>query len=210
SPGVGEKSNRAFEIATGERPRLAALFALEPFSAGRLDLGADRSPQAQEQWQRDETRQGFRRLGGEIAVEEPVGGGAQAALLQVHQKKRQIVKDVPARNPVGKLDRIEQGRLAIDESNIPQVQVAVASTNKTGLAALEQGRPHNRECEPRILGELARPWRVKEIGPLGEGGVVLPDVGLKRVGGAQGVPRRRASVHAPYGKGQLVDDGIRN
>ena len=144
------------EIAAGERTRFVTLFALEPVGAGRFDLGADRGAKAHEQRQRDKAGQSLRRLGGEIAVEEPVGGGAQAALLQIHQKKSQIVENVPTRNLVRKLHRVEQRRLAVDENDVAQVQIAVTTANKTGLAALEQDRAQNGEPEPRIAGELAR------------------------------------------------------
>ena len=80
-----------------------------------------------------EASQSVRRLGSEIAVEEPVGGGAQAPLLQIHQKKGQIVENIAARNLVGKLDRIEQCRLAVDENDVAQVQIAVTAANETGL-----------------------------------------------------------------------------
>ena len=186
--GRGKKSDRAIEVSAGKRARFVALFALEPLGAGRLNLSSNGGAQAQEQRQRDKAGQSIRRLGGKIAVEEPVGGGAQAPLLQVHQKKSQIVKNVAARNFVGKLDRVEQRRLAVEENDIAQVQIAVTAANEAGRAALEQDRAHVRECEPRIVGELARPGYVEEIGPLGESRTVLLDVSFERMCGARCVP----------------------
>ena len=207
---ASQKLDRAIEIAAGKRARFVALFALEPLGAGRLDLGANGGAQAQEQRQRDEAGQSLRRLGGKIAVEEPVGGGAQTPLLQIHQKKGQIVENVAARNLVGKLDRVEQRRLAVEENDVAQVQIAVTAANETGLAALEQDWAHVRECEPRIVGKLARRRRIEEIGPLGESRAVLLDVSFERMRGARCVPERGASVHAADDERQLVDDRVRN
>jgi hypothetical protein len=50
---VGEKPNRAIEIAPGGRTRFVAFFALEQVRAGRLDFGSDRCAQTQEQRQYD-------------------------------------------------------------------------------------------------------------------------------------------------------------
>ncbi len=205
---MGKKPDRAIEVSVGKRARFVALLALEPLSAGRLDFGSNRGAQAQEQRQRDKAGQSLRRLGREIPVEEPVSGGAQAPLLQVHQKKSQIVQNVPARDFVGKLDRIEQSRLAVDENDVAQVQIAVTAANETGLAALEQDRAHDRECEPRIDGELARRGHVEEIGPLGESRAVLLDVSFERMRGARRIPERGAIVRAADGQRQLVDDRV--
>src|SRR3984957_13852872 len=159
--------HRAIEVSMDKRARFLALVALEPLSVGRLDFCANGGAQAQEQRQRGKAGQSLRRLGGKIAVEKTVGGGAQTALLQVHQKKGQIIKNVAACNFVGKLDRIEQCRLAFKEDDVAQVQVAVTAANETRLAPLEQDRAHVRKCEPRIVGKLARNGWIEEIGPLG-------------------------------------------
>ena len=88
---ASQKMHRAIKVPAGKRARFLALLALEPLSVGRLDFGSNGGAQAQEKRQRKKTGQSLRRLGGEIAVEEPVGGGAQTPLLQVHQKKGQVV-----------------------------------------------------------------------------------------------------------------------
>jgi len=72
----------------------------------------------------------------------------------------------------------------------------VTAANETGLAALKQDRTQNRERKPRIDGELARRRRVEQIGPLGESGVVLLDVGVERMRGSRPIPERGASVRA--------------
>ena len=60
------------------------------------------------------------------------------------------------------------------------------------------------------MAELARGRGIEEIGPFGEGGVVLLDVGLERARGSRGVPQRRASVRATDGERHLVDDQVRD
>ena len=73
-----------------------------------------------------------------------------------------------------------------------------------------QDRAHVRECEPRIVGELARRGRVEEIEPLGESRIVLLDVGFERMCRARSVPERGASMHAADRERQLVDDRVRD
>src|SRR5208283_5702620 len=109
--------------------RSRAALTLEPVGARRLDFRADRCAQAQKQRQRRESRQSLGRLTRQIAVEQPVGGGAKVARLEIHQQKRKIVELVPAGDVVGKLDRVEQDRLAVDERDVAKVQVAVTAAN---------------------------------------------------------------------------------
>ena len=90
------------------------------------------------------------------------------------------------------------------------MQIAVTAANETGLPSFEQDWPHVRECEPRIVGKLARSGWIEEIGPLGESRAVLLDVGFERMRGARCIPERGASVHAADDERQLVDDRIRN
>ena len=86
----------------------------------------------------------------------------------------------------------------------------MTAANETGLAAFEQEPAHGLECEPRLVGELARRRRIEEIGPLAESGAVLLDVSLERMRGARAVPDRGASVHAADHEGQPVDDPVRD
>jgi hypothetical protein len=46
------------------------------------------------------------------------------------------------------------------------------------------------------------------LGPLGESGAILLDVGLERMRGARRIPRRGAIVHAADSERQLVDDRV--
>ncbi|MSP52498.1 MAG: hypothetical protein EXQ91_08950 [Alphaproteobacteria bacterium] len=51
---------------------------------------------------------------------------------KVHKEKCKVVRDVDASERVVELDRIEGGRLAIDEANVAEMEIAVAAAYKTG------------------------------------------------------------------------------
>ena len=148
----------------------------------------------------------LRRLGREVAIEEPVGGSAQAALLKIHQQEGEVVEDVSAGDLIGEFHRVEQRRLAVDEDDVAQVQIAMATADESGLAALEQDRPHDCERQSCVDCKLPGGRGVEKIGPLGESGAVLLDIGLERMGRARCVPERRAGVGTADRDRQLVDD----
>jgi hypothetical protein len=56
----------------------------------------------------------------------------EAAMFQIHQQKRQIVEDVDAREAFVELQAIEKGRPAVDEANIPEMQIAMAMAHLAG------------------------------------------------------------------------------
>ena len=56
---------------------------------------------------------------------------------------------------------------------------------------------------PRFRGQ-------KEIGPFGEGGVVLFDISLDRVGGGRGVAQWSARMRSPDRERELVDECVRD
>ena len=85
-------------------------------------------------------------------VEQPVGRAAKAALLQIHQQEGEIVEHVAAGDLVGEFDRVEQGRLAVDEDDVAQMQVAVTAAHEPGRPAGEQHGPRDREGEARSPG----------------------------------------------------------
>ena len=57
---------------------------------------------------------------------------------EIHHGERKIVEYVDRRDIGIKLDRIEQDRFAIDQDNVRQMQVAMASTYVSLSAALLQ------------------------------------------------------------------------
>ena len=139
------------------------------------------------------------RLGGQIAVEQAVGGAPHAALLEVHQEEGEIVEHVAAGDRVGKLDRVEQDGLAADDRDVAQMQVAMAAPDVAVAPASEQRRPRHREGEARFARQAGRLPGREQLRPLGEGGVVLLDIGLELVSGARPVAQRRARVGAANG-----------
>ena len=48
-------------------------------------------------------------------------------MLQIHQQKGEIVKDVDTGERFGEFEAIEQRRLVVDQTYVAQMQVAVAS-----------------------------------------------------------------------------------
>jgi len=89
------------------------------------------------------------------------------------------------------------------------MQIAVTATRETRFAPLEQNRADGREGEPGLRGQLPRGRRVEEIGPLGESGVVLLDIGLDRARTLRRIPQRPSGVRAADSDRQLVDDLVR-
>ena len=64
-------------------------------------------------------------------------------MLQIHQKKREVVKNVDAGEGVVELETIEKGRLSIEQTNVAEVKIAVAMAHFAGRSpAVEQLR-HN-------------------------------------------------------------------
>ena len=107
----------------------------------RFDLGADRRAQAHEEGQGGEPVEFVRPAEREIARQQPVGRGALVALPQVHQREGEIVEDVAGGDVGVERDRVEQGRLAVDQRDVAQVQVAVAAPHPArSPRAISSGR----------------------------------------------------------------------
>ncbi len=74
----------------------------------------------------------------QIGVEKAVGEPRQLAVEQVHDQERDLVHDIDPPERLVELDAVERRRLAVDERDVAQVQVAVALANEPpGLARLE-------------------------------------------------------------------------
>ena len=54
---------------------------------------------------------------------------------QVHQEEREIVADVDARDLVVELDAVERRRVAVEDHDVAQVQIAVALADEAGRAS---------------------------------------------------------------------------
>ena len=58
-------------------------------------------------------------------------------MLEIHQQKGEVIKDVDRSELVGEFEAIEQGRLALEQADIAEMQVAVAA-------------PHFSRCAPPV------------------------------------------------------------
>src|SRR5581483_9402193 len=64
----------------------------------------------------------------------------EPALQEVHQQERKIVKDVPGGDDVAELDGIEQYRLAVEQDDIAEMEVAVNAAHEPRAASRAQQR----------------------------------------------------------------------
>ena len=136
------------------------LVASGPVEAGQQHIGADRRAQRHEQRQRCERVEIFAGCDRKISVEQGVRRGLPAVAEEIHHRKRKIVEHID-RGDVGiELDRIEQDGLALDQHDVRQMQVAVASPHisllcRAAPAAREVRKtrtatlPRDRRCRPR-------------------------------------------------------------
>ena len=75
----------------------------------------------------------------QITVEHDICGCGKSALDQIHQQKGEIVEHVAGRDTVVEFDGVEQHRLAVNQDDVAEMQVAMAAANKTGaLARIQQ------------------------------------------------------------------------
>ncbi len=70
---------------------------------------------------------------------------AESGAEQIHHQERDVVEHVRARDAVVELDRIEQHRRAIDEDDVPEVEVAVTLPDVPGGPAGVEERRMSRE-----------------------------------------------------------------
>src|SRR5262245_27265693 len=67
---------------------------------------------------------------GEVAVEHHVGRTIDPTLDQVHQQEGEVVEHVPRGDERIELDGIEQRRLAVDQCNVAEVEIAMTATDE--------------------------------------------------------------------------------
>lgn len=102
-------------------------------------MGADGSPHGKPERQQRQAGQVARALG--IAFQEAVRLGRQAAHQQIHDQEGDIVDRVQARQRQVELQRVEEARLAVDQADVAQMQVAMAQPHEAlAPPALEEGR----------------------------------------------------------------------
>ena len=107
----------------------------------RRHLGADRRTHRHEEGQGAERVEVAVALGlGEIAIEHGVGGVRKPALDQIHQEKSEVVEHVTGSDQRIELDRVEQHRLAVDQRDIAEMQVAMTMPHQQRFTAPAQQR----------------------------------------------------------------------
>ena len=101
----------------------------------------------------------------QIARQQQVGGGAQVALPEIHQREGEIVENVAGGDVGIEFDRVEQHRLAVDDRDVAQVQIAVAAAHVALLAARDEQRPDRGERFARLARQRRRSRGIEQIGP---------------------------------------------
>ena len=72
----------------------------------------------------------------EISVEEAVCGGLPVVPQEIHQGKGKIVEQIDRGDRRIELDRVEQDRFVLDQDDVRQMQVAMATPYIPFFAAL--------------------------------------------------------------------------
>ena len=142
----------------------------------------------------------------QVAIEDDVGGGAEAAVDQVHQQEGEIVEDVAGGDQRIEFDGVERHRLAVDHRDIAEMEVAVAAAHQAVAAAQFEQRPPQRQRGAARARQMRDIVRGKQIGRLGKLRVVLVDEGVERRDPGRGLDDRRARVCRGDGAGEFVGE----
>jgi hypothetical protein len=97
-----------------------------------------------------------------VAVVDEVGELALISMPQVHQQESKVVKDVDGRERFVELKAIEQGRHAIDQADVAQNEIAMASPDLSGFLALFQAVRVPAERLSEQIREFARSLRAHQ------------------------------------------------
>ena len=141
-------------------------------------------------------------------------------MLEIHQQKGEVVKDVDGSELVGKFEAIEQGRPAFEQADIAKMQVAVAPPHFSGGGPpVEQGADRGEPLQ-RLLPDLDDPLSGEPgISRRHQAGVVRLDDGgqrrraavtrarfgcLMKGGDVVGEPRHQGRIQ-PMGFGELIE-----
>ena len=99
---------------------------------GGADVGAHGRAERKEQRQKRQPRVIVRAP--QVVVEDHISEVAQAAVMQVHEQKREIVEHIANGDFVVEFDGIEDRRTPVNKANVTQMQIAVKMADKTGAA----------------------------------------------------------------------------
>ena len=101
----------------------------------------------------------------EIAVHQEIGAASVAARPKVHQHEGEVVEKVGRRQRLVEFERVEHHRPAIDQHDVPEMEVAMAAAHETRFRAPRQDGLRFRQAVVNIglkPGELAL---VEQVGP---------------------------------------------
>jgi hypothetical protein len=101
-------------------------------------LGADRRTNRHEHWQGTERIEIFERHRGKIPIQDGIGGQRLVVVQQIHQSESEVVEHVDSRHLCVELYGIEQHGLLLDQYDIREMQVAVATAHEAPATALLQ------------------------------------------------------------------------
>jgi hypothetical protein len=191
----------AFDLTLGLVVRLRAL--------RRCNLGADRRAHRHEEGQGAERVEVAIALGlDQIAVENGIGRARKPALLEVHQQESEIVKHIARSDQRIELDRVEQHRLAVDQRDIAEMQVAMTVPHQQGFAAPAQQRYQPCKGLPAFGDQLRGILRRKQVRKFAEGLFVLADIAVQGVDPGIGLDRKRCAMGGGDGSRQIVGEAV--
>ena len=122
-----------------------------------------------------------------IAVEDQVRLRRKTLLPQVHQQEGEIVEDVDGGDQLVELDGVERGRHAIEERDVAEMEVAMATPDAPRPPALEEKGPQPTKRRLHCRGKFRRIVLREDHVSRGELPEGLPDHTAER-------PRRRHAV----------------
>lgn len=111
---------------------------------------------------------------------------------QVHQQEGEIVEHVPGCDHGIEFDGVEQGRFVLDENDISEMQIAMASPDQTFITADDHQPPHRGEIRAARLRQGIYLLDGKYVGPFAQSRVVLFNIGGDRLDPR--FPRRHGRV----------------
>ena len=80
--------------------------------------------------------------------------GSLPAPVEIHQQEGEIVERVGGRDVLVELDRVEQHRFAVQDHDVVEMQVAMASTDEASLSAPVEARTDDPELPMRLVPDL--------------------------------------------------------
>ena len=129
----------------------------------------------------------------EVAVQHPIGKHRELAVLEIHQQEGEVVEDVDAGQRLGELQAVEQGRLAVEQANVAEVQIAMAMAHLAGRAPPVEQRGERRQPIVPLLADRCDALRGKAGMLRGREAAILRLGEVRHLRGA-------AAIEVPFGR----------